>query len=176
MTITIKGDRKTARKLASIGQISVKSAAAARRKATVSGRKEAVKLIGRMLNLPAARIRKNVLYDQYAVFTRKGQSERAPTLAAYGGKFIKRGRRYAGYRVRVWRGLGTETIKNAFGIPKSVVPFRRITNSHNSRIEPRFGPRIGYVFSVNSDLTREFMQKRVVTEWKRAVRGRLARP
>lgn len=174
-SVKLVGGKKTSRKLASLGQISVRAAASARKKATTSGRRDMVKRIGQTINLPASRIRNDVKRDEWAVYTRQGAREKPPTLAAYKGRFLRRGKRYAGYKVRTWKGLGMRVFKSAFGIPGKAPPFHRKTAARYP-IEPMYGPRIGRVFDQNADIVREHMQSRIVAEWRRAIRGRLARP
>jgi hypothetical protein len=128
-----------------------------------------------VLNLPSSRIKKQLKTTRDSLLVRNQERESSPTLAAFRGRFVRSGQRSAGYRVRVWKGLGQQLIKPAFSIPRSNLPFIRTGAGRDSPIRPLFGPRVGVVFNTIHTSLRDFMRDRLVTEWRRAIQGRLAR-
>ena len=175
MQITITGTRKAAAKTRDLGKLSASVIPGARRRALRSGQARSARDIGLVLNLRARIIRGTLGTDKTSLRVIGMEREQPQTLDAFGGRFVMRGRRSAGYRVRVWRGLGARLIKQAFKIPGSDAPFIREGPRRDSPIRPVYGPRIGVVFNTIHPQVRDFMRERLVTEWRKAIRGRLAR-
>lgn len=175
MQISISGHQRTRRKLADLGKLNATVVRGARRRATRSGRARATRDIALVLNLRSGRIRQQLrdTADELAVVGQ--ERERPLTLGSFRGKFHFHGRRSAGYSVTIWKGLGRQYIKPAFNIPNRDVPFIRTGPTRDASIRPLYGPRIGVVFNRIYVPVRDFMRDRLVTEWKRAIRGRLAR-